>query len=207
MTENDVAPNLFAQENPGSTKPQINPKGLAVLAVIAALVAFVALRGNDNSSTANGGASTTVAGDGTTSLPATLLDVALQFHNEGRLEDAVRAYKAVLATDPTNKFAFYNLGVIAQDKKDYAEAIVNYDKTLALDEAFNPARYNRGLAYRDSNQVDKAIADLRAVIAADKTNASAMYNLGQMLISQGNSAEGSQLVTDAVEMNPQLAAG
>lgn len=199
MSENDAAPvtPAFGAQGPG--KPQVNSRILAVIAAVVVVVGAVAFFSRGGSTT-----TTTVA---TSSLPKTLLDVALQFHNEGRLDDAVRAYKAVLATDPVNKFAFYNLGVIAQARKQLADAIDYYDKTLALDEEFNPARYNRGLAYKDNGQVNLAIEDLRAVVAKDAQNASAMYNLGQILIKQGNTEEGAKLVADAVAINPQLAAG
>lgn len=197
-------PRKAAESAPAPAAPSVNSRVLvAVGVVIALIIGFTLGRKNDGNGTSNpsGGSTTSV------SLPTNMLEVALQFHNQGRLDDAVRAYNAVLSVDPTNKFAFYNLGVIAQGRQQYDVAIENYTKTLALDDTFNPARYNRGLAYRDTDKVDLAVTDLQGVIKADPKNASAMYNLGQIYIKQGRATEGSKLVTDALVINPGLAQG
>lgn len=142
--------------------------------------------------------------NGATSLPGTMLDVALGFHNAGRLDDALQAYGAVLKSDPTNKFALYNIGVIKQQRGELDSAIERYSAVLAIDSAFNPARYNRGLAYRDSKRINLAIEDFSSVLKSDAKNASAMYNLGQIYIAQGRTVEGSTLVSRALEINPSL---
>jgi tetratricopeptide (TPR) repeat protein len=41
-----------------------------------------------------------------------ILDQGLRAHAEGRLNEAATAYHQVLVKDPTNKYAFYNLGLI-----------------------------------------------------------------------------------------------
>lgn len=192
------------------TKATSNRAVIGVVALVIVVVAFLIGRGDGGSDTAvpGTGADTTLAPGTTVSpeetMPSSMLDVALQFHNQGRLDDALRAYEAVLAVDPTNKFAFYNIGVIAQGREQYEAAIENYDKVLALDSNFNPALYNRGLVYRDTNQTDKAIADLEAVVTADPKNASAMWNLGKILVAEGRTDEGAKLIADALVINPAL---
>lgn len=190
-----------------SASKSVNP--WLILAVVLALALGFALGNRDNSTDVAGsggqGSPSTMASD--SSMPATLLDVALQFHKEGKIEEAVKAYNAVLQIEPANKFALYNIGVIKQGQNDLVVAIDYYTKALDSDSQFQPARYNRGLAYRDSQQSDLAVADLQAVVKADPKNASAMYNLGNLLVSIGRTDEGGQLLADALTLNPSLANG
>jgi Tfp pilus assembly protein PilF len=67
------------------------------------------------------------------------LDRGLQAHVEGRLDDATAAYRQVLARDPGNKFALYNLGLIDQTagRRDAAER--NYRLALQTDPNYAPA--------------------------------------------------------------------
>ena len=48
----------------------------------------------------------------------------------------------MLKLDPTNKYAFYNLGYIAQTQGDKGGAETQYNKTLAIDAKYDPALYN-----------------------------------------------------------------
>lgn len=181
-------------ETPDQRKMNKSLVALVVAAIVIVPSAFFLGRSSNDGAESNSA----------TSLPASLLDVALGFHNSGRLDDALRSYAAVLKSDPTNKFALYNIGVIEQQRGNLKPAIERYSAVLAIDPAFNPARYNRGLAYRDSKVIELAIEDFSAVIKNDPKNASAMYNLGQVYISLGRTDEGSTLVARALEINPTL---
>ena len=57
---------------------------------------------------------------------ATLLNKALQEHVAGDLAAASEHYEAVIARDPQNKFAYYNLGLIAQTSGRSPDAEHNY---------------------------------------------------------------------------------
>lgn len=181
----------------------INP--WAILAVVVALTVGIAVFNRDGSSDGVAKPTDTTATNG--SLPTTLLEVALKFHSEGKLDEAMKAYNAVLNVEPTNKFALYNIGVIEQGRKNLPSAIEYYTKALKSDAKFQPARYNRGLAYRDDNQPGLAIGDLQEVVAADPKNASALYNLGNLFVSVGRTSEGGKLLAQALNLNPALAKG
>ena len=58
------------------------------------------------------GAATTVAG------APTALDQALALHSAGQLDEAAKAYAQILVKEPTNKYALFNLGQIAQTRKE-----------------------------------------------------------------------------------------
>jgi tetratricopeptide (TPR) repeat protein len=125
--------------------------------------------------------------------------------DQGDTKLAKQLYQAVLRQDPTNKYALYNLGYIAQVAKDPASAIEWYTKALASDSTFASARFNRAVAYTDSNDAANAIADYRILLAIDPKNARVMYNLGNVLIASKNPTEGIPLVQQALVLDPSLA--
>ena len=181
-----------------------NPKVLiAVGAVILVLIIggagyMLGRSSNDSGGTAGSSKSSV------TTLPSDMLGVALQLHQNGQLDQAVKAYESVLQTDQNNAYALYNLGQIAQTRGDNAAAIAFYDKALASDPTLNFVVYNRSLAYRDTGRNEEAIAGLRQVVAADPTSVGGLYNLGNLLISAGEVGEGTSLVDQAIALDPSL---
>src|SRR5207245_9041559 len=79
---------------------------------------------------AGGGGPNTQAGD----PAADARNRALAAHAAGKLDEAVTAYYQTLEKDPKNKFAFYNLGEIAQRQNRMAAAESFY--RLALQHAY-----------------------------------------------------------------------
>ena len=54
-------------------------------------------------------------------------------------------FQDVLAVDPSNVYANYDLGVIAQSNGDSPEAISYYNKALAANTTYTPAMYNEAI--------------------------------------------------------------
>jgi tetratricopeptide (TPR) repeat protein len=135
---------------------------------------------------------------------ATQLDEALALHTAGKLDEAAKAYGVVLASDPKNKFALYNLGLIAQGRQQYDEAIKRYEASIATDPAYMPALYNLGLTQVAKGNLVGAIASLRRAVAVEPKFAPAKFNLGKALVANGQADEGSQLVAEAIALDPTL---
>src|SRR4051794_14118827 len=74
-----------------------------------------------------------------TSSAQKLLDKALKEHAQGDLATAKKDYTQVLDSDPRNKYALYNLGVIAQTEGDDPGAVKRYQQALTVDPGYNPA--------------------------------------------------------------------
>jgi len=148
------------------------------------VLAFLVVRSDDSG---------TSGGKSSTSLPKDMLQLGIQFQQNGQLGEARKAYNAVLLTDPTNKFALYNLGLVCQTEGDYPAALKYYDQAIASDPAMEAAIYNRALVLRDLGRLDEAAAVLRQLLAKGES-VGVLYNLGQILIAQGNATEGARLV-------------
>lgn len=172
----------------GPSKRDLLIGGAVVAAILLILVAFLVVR-SDGSGT-KAGSSTTV------SLPKDMLQLGIEYQQAGKLDDAKKAYNAVLLTDPTNKFALYNLGLVAQTQGDNTAALRYYDQALAQDPKMDTAIYNRALALRDLGRLDEAVIAFRGLLAQGES-VGVLYNLGNILISQGKAAEGAALVARA----------
>src|SRR6266566_1295249 len=63
---------------------------------------------------------------------AALLTKALREHVAGNSAQAQKDYEAVIQKDPRNKFAFYNLGLIAQTQNRASDAEDKYRLALTI---------------------------------------------------------------------------
>jgi tetratricopeptide (TPR) repeat protein len=134
------------------------------------------------------------------------LNKALQAHTAGKLDDATTAYFETLMKDPKNKFAFYNLGVIAQAQNRAAAAEAYYRLAIEQDPRMGSALFNLAIlrAIAGANQES---ADLyRRVIAIDSNYAAAHFNLGLVLRLLGQNAEAQLELMKAQQLDAKLVA-
>lgn len=142
-------------------------------------------------------------GGGTSTQSQLERGVALQ--ESGRLEEAAAAYRAVLADDPNDLVASYNLGVIAHTGGDLVTAEADYQRVLALDPNHVPALYNYALVQTANGLPAEAVALYRRALAVQPDHAPSMLNLGVLLLEQGGAdAEASDLIARAVQLDPSL---
>ena len=133
-----------------------------------------------------------------------LLAEAVALHASGLTDVAVERYEMILAIEPGNALALYNLGQITQQQGDLQGAIDLYDRALQSDPELRSAAFNRAIALRDSGREVEAIAAFEAIISADPDSVGALFNLGNLLIARGDPARGVALVNRAVELDPSL---
>lgn len=69
-------------------------------------------------------------------------------------------YKEVVRLCPNMYFAYFNMGNIMVEEKNYNEAISYYNIAIEKDKDFGEAYFNRGLTYIFLGENDKGIADL-----------------------------------------------
>jgi tetratricopeptide (TPR) repeat protein len=128
----------------------------------------------------------------------------LDLHQQGRLDEAATAYRAVLDSDPENKYAYYNLGLIDQTQARVDDAIDNYRRAIDIDDEYVPALYNLGRALADRGDRDEAIDMFRLVTELEPENAGAFFNLGTLLVAAGRTSDGEAALTRAVTLDPSL---
>jgi len=133
-----------------------------------------------------------------------LLQQGLTAQGAGNLDQARQDYLGVLKLDPTNKFAYYDLGVIAQQLGDANGAADNYHKALNVDANYKPAMFN--LAVLETPIAPQtAISLYRQLLALNPNDANVHLNLGFVLKQVGQTADGDAELAAAVRINPAMA--
>jgi tetratricopeptide (TPR) repeat protein len=94
-----------------------------------------------------------------------LLDRAIQLHQAGDLEGAVREYQACVAAQPNRVEVRSNLGAVLAKLGRYQDAIQQYREALKVAGAdvAPRLRFNLALAYYKSQQIPEAAAELETV--------------------------------------------
>jgi tetratricopeptide (TPR) repeat protein len=74
--------------------------------------------------------------------------------------------------------AYFSLGIVFGERKQFDKAIAYYDQAIALDPAYYEAYENRGFIFEKMGQLDRAIGDYNTVIALKPDRYRAYYNRG-----------------------------
>jgi tetratricopeptide (TPR) repeat protein len=135
---------------------------------------------------------------------SSLLTAGLAAQKAGRNSEASDDYHKVLQLDPSNYWAYYNLGVIDQQAGSLSSAERNYRSALALNPDLVPALYNLAIL-RTAPSPKEAEALYRHAISLDPKNAAAHLNLGFLLLQEGDKVGGRAELDMAVKLDPQLA--
>jgi tetratricopeptide (TPR) repeat protein len=161
---------------------------------IAAGVAFVGLLSGCSGS--SGGADKV--------SPNTLLSAGIAAENQGRSEAAKQLFQQVLAKDPKNTYAYYNLGLIAQRANDNVTALRDYGLALTINPTYVPALYNEGTIYGSTNPA-LAMTTYRQVLKLQPTSQSALLNLGLLEVTHSQHGKGITDLVAAIRIDPTLA--
>jgi Tfp pilus assembly protein PilF len=172
-------------------------------ATIAAVgvIGLVAALGSQTPRNATGGISTRAA------APRASVADALAKYKAGHVALAKTELQAVVKKDPTDKYGWYDLGVITQGSGDNKSAGVDYLKAIAIDPRFEAALYNYGVLRFQANDIAPAILYLRRAAAADPNDANAHWNLGLALARPNTPATNKQASVElnlALKLDPKL---
>lgn len=91
---------------------------------------------------------------------------AIQLHQAGDIEGAVRGYQAILVKYPQRVDVRSNLGAAFSRLGRYEEAIAQYTEALKLDSKNQTIRFNLALAYYKAAMFAEAAAELNRFLAA-----------------------------------------
>jgi len=133
------------------------------------------------------------------------IESGFSHHQAGRLAEAERIYRQVLARQPDHADALHLLGVAAGQTNRLDEAVNLIRQAIAI--GSTNARYhsNLGKFLKDNGQFDQAIASYRQAIALNPDIAELHFNLGNALREMGQSDEAIASYRQAIGLKPEYA--
>ena len=123
----------------------------------------------------------------------------------GYLDQAILAFKRVLAIKPDYADAYYNMGKVLKQQGKLEEAIQAYNNALAIKPDYAAAYYNMGNALTEQGKLEKAIQAYNNALAIKPDYADACNNMGIALTEQGKLEKAILAYNNALAIKPDYA--
>lgn len=120
----------------------------------------------------------------------------------GRHDEAIAAYRQVLAKAPALTLVHLQLGRAFRMKRDYAAAIAEYRDWLADDPGNERATVELGLTYLEQGDLANAEATLAPAAQAGTAGHEAVFALAEVKRAQGQHADAERLYQKAADADP-----
>jgi tetratricopeptide (TPR) repeat protein len=133
------------------------------------------------------------------------LNLALQHHQTGRLDQAARLYQAILAREPRQADALHLLGVVALQQGNPARAAELIGQAVAIKPSVAVFHANLAEAYRALGQPDRAVGCCRTALRLQPHYPEAANNLGLALLARCEAEEAVAQFRAAVRLRPDFA--
>jgi len=129
----------------------------------------------------------------------------LAHHRAGRLAEAEKIYRQILAQQPDHADASHLLGMLAAQTGQLAAAAELFRQTIQLRPDYAVAYSNLGNVLARSGRIDEAIASYRQAVQVNPEYAEAYSNLGSVLKGAGKLDEAIASYQKAIALKPDLA--
>ncbi|MBT3170994.1 MAG: tetratricopeptide repeat protein [Rhodospirillaceae bacterium] len=135
-----------------------------------------------------------------------MMQRAVGFHREGRIDQAMAAYQSVLTREPRHADALQFLGVSKMQTGRGDEAIELFERSIAVHPKNSQAHYNLGLAQRAQGDGQKALTAFRRAVALEPRNFEAHNAIAAILLATPEQLEAAEAhIHQALENNPRYA--
>jgi tetratricopeptide (TPR) repeat protein len=134
------------------------------------------------------------------------LNLAIQHHQGGRLQEAEVLYRQVLQEHPNHPDALHLLGLVAHQVGRHVDAADLIGKAIVLNPTVAEYHNDIGEAYRALGRLEDAQAGYQRALALNSGFADAFYNLGLLHSQQGRLDEAAACYRRALEIKPDNAA-
>ena len=133
------------------------------------------------------------------------LQQGIECHKAGRLGEAVRHYKLVLAQDPRNIDALNLMSVLALTAGDGEMAASLATSALEQQPQWFLSYINLGNALQGLRRLPEAIGCFRQAVALNPRSAEAYVNLSGALDLDGQHDQAADMAVQAILINPEMA--
>jgi tetratricopeptide (TPR) repeat protein len=133
------------------------------------------------------------------------LDLAVQQHQAGQLEQAEQIYRAILKVQPQQVDALHLLGLLAYQRGQHEQANTYISQALRYQPDFAEAYSNLGMVLQAQRQRAEAEACFQQALRLRPDFAEAHNNLGNALQEQGKLTEAQECYQQALRLRPDFA--
>jgi protein O-GlcNAc transferase len=132
-------------------------------------------------------------------------DLAVRYCNAGKLNEAERLCRRIIAVQPRQADAIHLLGVIAHQNGQKESAMEWIRAAIAIRPEFAEAHFNLGNAMKESQRHDEAAASFKRAIEIKPEYVEALINLGNTLRDKGLHDEAIAVYQRAIKLRPDYA--
>ncbi|GAB5377181.1 MAG: tetratricopeptide repeat protein [Acuticoccus sp.] len=142
-------------------------------------------------------------GENVRMTPAQALELAIELHQKGGIEQAEYIYTKLIEHDPQNASALQFLGMIrhTQGRNEEAVALVREAQVIAPHEP--GILMNLGNVLLEDGQAEAALEAYRRMLELAPREASAWNNMGVLLRTMGRVELAEEALRKAIELDPQ----
>jgi len=127
---------------------------------------------------------------------------ALSSEQRSLLHRVLEEYRQAELVNRDQPLAHNNLGNIAAELGDDADAVARYTTAIAMDKDLVPPRFHLGLLYTRMDQNEKAAEQFRELLAIDPQMAAAHHRLGLVLARMKDFPAAERSLLKAHELDP-----
>ncbi len=121
-----------------------------------------------------------------------------------QFQQAQTTFHDVLVLDPSNKFALYNLGLIAQVQNHPSAALASYTRAVAIDPTYTPAMYNKAILL-EGTDAHSALSLYQRITSINPKAATAYLRESFVYDRLGDKAKAAQARARAIALDKRLA--
>jgi Flp pilus assembly protein TadD len=132
----------------------------------------------------------------------TELAAADALFNQQKWDEAVAAYRGIMAKAPSLSVINLQIAAAYRNKKDYDSAIAAYNDLLKADPANDKAVIGIGMTNLEKGDLKAAEDTLTKAAQSPKPTREVFYNLGEVKFAKGATDEAAQWYQKAADMDP-----
>lgn len=131
--------------------------------------------------------------------------LGLVLDRQGRLHEAIEAWRCAFVLDPANVDHRVGLAIALSTAGRHREAIPHFERVVAERPRQSEAQVNLGLALRESGELERAANAFRLAAALRPRSARVLVDLGITFRRMGRMEEALESYDRALELEPDLA--
>jgi tetratricopeptide (TPR) repeat protein len=151
-----------------------------------------------------GAAGSPTTGTGGARVVNALLAQGIAQAESHQLSRATTTFMDILAVNPTNKYALYNLGVIDQQRRQLSAALARYDEALRSDATYTPAMYNKARIL-ETGHPNASLTLYRRIVKLNPRASTAYLRMAIVYARHGRLAQARRARARAIALEPSLA--